>query len=75
MEVTRLRRAMWEWQSLMGSQVEKASLSQLRMLKFKKKIENFLPGEQLGGKRAAMQYYHDRFEAHYCSLRLIVLKK
>ena len=34
-----------------------------------------MPGEQLGGKRAAMQYYHDRFEAHYCSLRLIVLKK
>ena len=48
---------------------------EIRLLKcelkthFKMQIElskASLPGEQLGGKRAAMQYYHDRFAAICC---------
>ena len=44
----------------MENQVGK-TLSQL--LKNTESDENIFTGEQLGGKRAAMQYYHDRFEA------------
>ena len=71
MGVTRLPGALWGWQSLMERQVEKIlSWNTWHVYCYNSLVEPFLQGKQQGGKKAAMQYYHDRWSYVSWSLQL-----